>query len=544
MTTLAPHPRGAAKRHIPRREARAAAKSTTVSRRAERAFRGRAARAHLALGVILAVQTLTMLTLSNTAFQDEALYLHAGNDLLAQAAGGPEVTEQFASYFSGLPYLYPVLGALADATGGLWLARTLSTVFALVVTTCAFTMGRSLFNDSVGLLGSASLATAAPLLFIGRLATYDAMALALLALAGAIAVRTTRGSDGRDAASAGAVVVLAGLAVLTKYAAAAYAPAIGAALLLCSARRAVRAGRPIAQEVRRTRVVGLGATGMLVALGAWLVAAEPALLHGLAQTTTDRQVGVGAAATDLAVRVLTLSGAHAALAAGGLVLAWHDGVARRDVAVSTVLAAQLAIAPAYHLLMSEPVSLDKHLAFGMVFAAPAAGYVFARLAHVARDQMWRAIALALAVLVPLSVTGAHTARSLHHAWPESTAMVAILRMATREADSRILAEEWEVPQYYLADAVALDWTFTGLDYFEYVDAAGTTLTGLAAYESALGEQHFGVVVLRYGPSAEVATALTSILETSELYGEIATLPFTTSLGNGEYRVWRQVIPHE
>ena len=64
------------------------------------------------LAALLALQTLGSLTLRNTAFQDEALYLYAGRQIVDWLRGGPAVTEAYATYFSGLPRLYPVLAGL------------------------------------------------------------------------------------------------------------------------------------------------------------------------------------------------------------------------------------------------------------------------------------------------------------------------------------------------------------------------------------------------------------------------------------------------
>ena len=69
------------------------------------------------------------LTWSNTAFQDEGLYLRAGHlewtRWLHQAA-----IPDFPSYFSGAPVIYPPLGAVADSLGGLAAARVANNFLA------------------------------------------------------------------------------------------------------------------------------------------------------------------------------------------------------------------------------------------------------------------------------------------------------------------------------------------------------------------------------------------------------------------------------
>ena len=53
------------------------------------------------------------------AFEDEALYLTAGHQELAHLLFGVPLPSDYASYFSGSPVLYPILGALADTWGAL-----------------------------------------------------------------------------------------------------------------------------------------------------------------------------------------------------------------------------------------------------------------------------------------------------------------------------------------------------------------------------------------------------------------------------------------
>src|SRR5579875_3749050 len=87
------------------------------------------------LMVIIAVQTALSARLiwSNTAFQDEALYLWAGHMEFAHWFYGARIPA-FPAYFSGAPVIYPLLGAAADSIGGLAAARVLSLAFMLGAT--------------------------------------------------------------------------------------------------------------------------------------------------------------------------------------------------------------------------------------------------------------------------------------------------------------------------------------------------------------------------------------------------------------------------
>ncbi len=119
---------------------------------------------------------------SNTAFQDEALYLRAGHLEWAHWLHGAPIPD-FPAYFSGAPVIYPPLGALADGVGGLAAARLLSLCFMLGVTRCCGPRPARLYGRRAALLAAGLFATLAGTQFLGAFATYDALALFLLALA-------------------------------------------------------------------------------------------------------------------------------------------------------------------------------------------------------------------------------------------------------------------------------------------------------------------------------------------------------------------------
>ena len=152
---------------------------------------------------MLIVQAALSLRLiwSNTAFQDEALYLRAGHLEWAEWLHQAPIPD-FPSYFSGAPVLYPPLGALADSIAGLAAARVLSLCFMLGVTSLLWAAAARLYGRRAALLATALFATLAGTQFLGAFATFDAMALFLLALAAWLGVRsadcqfwTTHGSS-------------------------------------------------------------------------------------------------------------------------------------------------------------------------------------------------------------------------------------------------------------------------------------------------------------------------------------------------------------
>src|SRR5690242_8006060 len=138
----------------------------------------------LPLVVVLIVQTLLSVRLvgADTAFQDEGTYLWAGHLEWAHLLHGTPLPP-FASYFSGAPVIYPPLGALADSVGGLAGARLLSLVFMLASTALGWDVTRRLWGRRAAFFAAALFAVLGSTLHLGAFATYDAMALFLLALA-------------------------------------------------------------------------------------------------------------------------------------------------------------------------------------------------------------------------------------------------------------------------------------------------------------------------------------------------------------------------
>ena len=163
---------------------------------------------------MLAVQAVLSLRLvwSTTAFQDEALYLRAGHLEWAHWLHHAPIPG-FPAYFSGAPVIYPPLAAAADSLGGLAAARLLSLCFMLGVTGLLWATTARLYGRRAALLASGLFATLAGTQFLGAFATFDAMALFLLALAAWLAVRAAAPATGGWSPSRTALLAAAGLAL-------------------------------------------------------------------------------------------------------------------------------------------------------------------------------------------------------------------------------------------------------------------------------------------------------------------------------------------
>src|SRR5258708_32309623 len=164
----------------------------------------------LALPLILLLQAITsLLALHNTAFQDEGLYLLAGQQIFLSWMGKTPYLEPYGLYFSGYPSFYPVIGGVLDFLGGLEAARLFSLLCMLIVTACVYCMTSQFFDRKSALMAALLFACEGSVLFLGRLATYDALCLCLLALAVMLSLRASKAASARTLLALGPLLVLA-----------------------------------------------------------------------------------------------------------------------------------------------------------------------------------------------------------------------------------------------------------------------------------------------------------------------------------------------
>ncbi|WP_227497349.1 hypothetical protein [Planctomonas psychrotolerans] len=485
----------------------------------------RAVRAVHGVLAILLLQLVGMLTLRNSPFQDEALYMYVGHRYLDRLLDGDALPEAFSSYLSGLPYFYPVIGGVLDRAGGIEFARVLSTVAVLATTYAAYRLGSALFTERVGLLASATVAAQTSFLLIGRLATYDACALAFFAAAAVVAVETRRHVVRRTVA----VVLLCVCAVAAKYALASVVPAAGLLLLLAPGLR------HDARTLVRIATTAAITSGVVITGGIMLLGADSSMLAGVAQTTTARVVSQETSTMSIVATIVERSGAVIVLALVGLALLARKGGSALLASGGLLLVA--SVVPAYHLLQGELTSLDKHLALSGFLLAPLAGLALVRvLDRRSAPAGWVVVAT---VLILMFSTAVSDAQRLFRAWPDSAQLHVSMLSLVRDGSTEVLAEEVEVLKYYLVDQVAQPEQFTGLDFFDYVGSDGQRRIGAEAYARAIEEGHFDVIAFRYGPSAELARSLTDDIERSGLYEQVAEHAFTVTSGDGNYIIWRR-----
>jgi len=476
------------------------------------------------LFAILCVQAALTLRMSNTAFEDEALYLYSGHLQIAHLLHGTPLQGNYASYFSGAPVLYPVLGALADDVGGLAAARAVSLIAMLGTTALLYSLTRRLFNERVGLCAAVIFSVTESALFLGHLATYDAPSLFLLALATWIVVRT--------ATFRWPVYLLAAppiaLAVATKYASGLFVPTI-----------VVLAALAAWPHRGRKALIPPVALGVAVAaiLAAALKLAGAGYLTGIRFTTTARFQGT--TTTTLLLRdSLQWGGLPFALALIGVVayairpqtepgeqIAAGGGRAWR-IMLGIVLTGTALLAPLDQIHIHTLTSLWKHIGFGLFFAAPFAGIGLTRIIgdHFRRAQV------GIAIWGAALVIGMTQANNLFNAWPDSSAFTRV--MAQHLAlGAHYLIEVDEVPIYYLRnDRDAQPSQFTSTYFIGYTDRQGQYLTGNAGYVAAIKAGYFRVVAYNGQVTPALDNVLASTLRADPDYRLAATI------SNGDHSV--------
>jgi Dolichyl-phosphate-mannose-protein mannosyltransferase len=467
---------------------------------------------------VLAVQAALSLRLvwSNTAFQDEGLYLRAGHLEWARWLHGTPIPD-FPSYFSGAPVIYPPIAALADSVGGLAAARILSLCFMLGVTTLLWAATARLYGRRAALLAAALFATLAGTQFLGAFATYDAMALFLLALAAWLGIR----SAGCPFRARITLLVAAGfilaVADAVKYATALFTPVV---LVI------------VALAVWQRRGGGAWLSAGLTVGCSWLILILAAITAGgrdywlgIRTSTLDRPAS-DVAVTTILQHAYVWTSLVLVLAVLGAVLASRTEA--RAKLLPAVLAAAALIAPAAQARLHTTVGLQKHVVFGAWFAAIAAGYAMARLSRVDPGRGWVAV-MAVPVAASTLFGSMGQAAALYRAWPNAAGAVSALRSAVAAHPGHYLAEDYDVEAYYLRAEVPWPrWSSTY--YFSYPTAA----PGAPSYRAAIDSHYFSLVILDFGDTAVMDRQITADMRHAGGYYVLARA--------GRFTIWASRVP--
>lgn len=470
---------------------------------------------------VLALQTVLSLRLvwSQTAFNDEALYLWAGHLELAHVLHGTPVP-QFQTYFSGAPVIYPPLGALADSLGGLAAARILSLTFMLGATLLLYGTTRRLFGRRAGEIAAGSFGLLGCAQFLGAFATYDAMALFLLALATYLVVMARHWLSEPLLVAAGLVLALADA---TKYPTTLWNPVVISLAALTATR-----GGWLHKSSRAVRLALYTSAPILVAL---VRLGGRSYLHGVLFTTLARQSGRVPAESVLRDSALWV-GLILVIALRGIVIADSTRVRL----ICATLAGAVALAPLEQARIHTQTSLDKHVAFGAWFGAIAVGYVLARAVETSKYLGWR---IPVGTIGLVGLMGIAQASSFYSSWPNGAAVIAAVeRLVAAEPSAPILAEQGPLVDYYL-DLPPRQLTNNAGAYWYWDQPRHRAVDGTAAYLEAVRNHYFSVIELDFSFSSreQVDREVLAALRKAGGYRLVVAIPWTDRFGSADFDLW-------
>jgi 4-amino-4-deoxy-L-arabinose transferase-like glycosyltransferase len=488
---------------------------------------------------VLVVQTALSVRLlrADTAFQDEALYLWAGHLQWSHWLHGTSVPP-FPYYFSGAPVIYPPLGALADSIGGLAATRALSLVFMLGSTALLWGTAGRLFGRRAAFFAAALFAVLGPTLHLGAFATYDAMALFLVALATWFVVR----AGDRGEAAGWMIAVGAALALAN---AAAYSSALFDVFVIAVAVLVVwpAAGGRVA--ARRAATVLIVTAALLIA---GLLVGGGNYLSGFERTTLARVPGSESPLSVLASS-WSWSGLIVALAVCGVIISWAGRGGRARTLLLAVLALAAVAGPLEQARLHTAASLNKHVGLGAWFAAIAAGYAvdrFIAAAPAGRAQTLTTGACVVALTFP-AVLGASQSWQFSTSWPNATSFIEVFHPLANHNTGPMLVEDPSIAEYYLhadnwrrwsstRNIVLPSGASTGHPTSQGIVGAGNP----ASFARYIAEGYFSLVALNFADTSPLDHAIAADLRQHH-YKVIQVVPYgieVPPLGQGTYVIYR------
>jgi 4-amino-4-deoxy-L-arabinose transferase-like glycosyltransferase len=364
--------------------------------------------------VFVALELGVVLFLGNGVFTDEGIYVLAGRSLLL---GIPDRAD-YALWLDGSPFLFPVVSGLAFLIGGIAASRLVAAALAALGLWFFARFVRRSFGRAAALWATLGLAANGAFFALGHLAVYDALSFAALTACLWCTRELARAPEPKWMLRA---ALAAALAVTSKYTVVILLlPCVPLALL--STRR--RSSRAVAFTI--AGAAALAVSYMYVAHGEIVPSLTIQIL-----TTHGEHADRGR----VALEILCLMLLPLALALAGF---RHVAPSRRDVALVMLVAG--VVWPLLHLVMSESVSLSKHIALSGVYLYPLAGVGLARL--------WRRRRSVARVVCAVAVTVGSLQAFIHdRSWPDLRPLAADLLPRLGALDTVGIASGWDFAFY-------------------------------------------------------------------------------------------------
>jgi hypothetical protein len=416
---------------------------------------------------------------NHTAFEDEGLYVYMGHQVIAHLFHGRRIVEYPGSYFSGAPGFYPVFAAIGDYFGGIEGARFVSLIFAIVAMIGVCGLGTQLFGKVAGVVGALAFSLTGSVIMLSHFATYDACMMAFVASAAWLGTWSAK----RDGLMWSPVVAaLLTCAFMAKYAGGLYTPVV--ALLVAAA------GYPKYGKfaIRQALSLVLQTVALTFAI---LAIFGRSMFPGIKSTTLTRHIISYGSTKSMLVEVYHWIGPWLIIGAIGALLLI---LMRRSIPVVLTLAFASVVGVAQQVHIHEQTSFSKHVGFGIMFAAPLIGALFASLID-RRQWLVKAVGVALVPLVFgyfLQPNGWVNSKAFLTFWPQDQALVTALETYYKEFPNKHILGEAPSPEKYAMRKIVKNgaWNDTYQLYYK-------KLRGEPAYRLAVLQDHFGIIYLSY-----------------------------------------------
>jgi len=424
----------------------------------------------------------------NSLFVDEAIYATVGRAVLAGAPNQSALGWMYGSY------LYPALAGILDQLFGEVGLRMASALLSTSAAALVYLATARLFGGEAAIWATLIFGLTAISIDTGQYAVYDAPVIPALAAALYLVVRAAEAPPRQEQlwllAAGGCFVV----AVLAKYFAVLFLPALCCVGLAC----ALQQGRSLRPFLRYFL------TPLTLLIGAYALYTHNDLRNLLAGNFAVRPGDRGLIFSEIWAEIggttLLAVGGLALLAWRGLPLATNAPRWRRLLwaALVPALALTALAAPAYHLLAGNLQSAWKHTIYSLIFLAPLAGYACHQLVAAARELTGRRGVVVRAVgalaSVALVVWGLSYALDrnwgFQHSWPNVRGVVSHLRAAGLQPGDNVLAEGAQIYDYYLNFGPEQSAMWTNTWYSVYAGKQGVD-----AMEAAIADRHYRFVIL-------------------------------------------------
>jgi 4-amino-4-deoxy-L-arabinose transferase-like glycosyltransferase len=420
-------------------------------------------------------------------------------------------------------------------------ARGLSLVFMLAATTLLWDTTDRLFGRRAAFFAAALFAVLGPTLHLGAFATYDAMALFLLALATWLVVRAGERQDATGwMIGAGAALALANA---TAYSSTLFDPVV---LLIALVTAIPRPGGKLA-AARAVTVLAIAA----VILTPGLLLGGSRYWHGITVTTLQRASGNDSPLTVIS-HFWSWTGIIVVAAFCGAVIGWVSQPERSRAWLLTLLAVAALLVPAEQASLFTTASLNKHGAMGAWFAAIAAGYAVDRLIATSPAGTMRVVtggACVVALCAPVAL-GASQSRMFATSWPDSSAFVAILRPLADNSTGRMLVEDPSIAEYYLASGSQWQrWSSTrnivlpsGAPTGGPSTKAGVVGAGNAGtFAMYIRIGYFSLIALNFADTTSLDESIVADIRRNRHYHPIQVVPYgvgPVGPAPGKYVIWK------